>query len=128
MSQPPNDLAITRDSLLGGGDEAAYAGVTSFMRRRYTRDLANADVAVLGVPFDLATTHRSGSRLGPRAIRSISSTLAWEKAVNGWGFSPFDRLAVVDYGAAPSITADPRRYRRKYTTMRKLSLIRMLRC
>jgi len=94
----PTDLAFTRDDDRGTVVEPAYGGATSFMRRRYTRDLASADVAVVGIPFDLATTNRSGARMGPRALRSISSNLAWETAVNGWGFDPFERIAVVDYG------------------------------
>ena len=32
-------------------------------------DLAGADVAVLGAPFDLAVTYRPGTRFGPRAVR-----------------------------------------------------------
>lgn len=93
-----SDLAFTRDSDRGTVVEPSYGGATSFMRRRYTRDLSTADVAVVGIPYDLATTNRSGARLGPRAVRSISSNLAWETAVNGWGFDPFDRINVVDYG------------------------------
>lgn len=96
--QFPTDLAFTRDSDRGTEVEPAYGGATSFMRRRYSRDLTNADVAVVGIPFDLATTNRSGARLGPRAIRSISSNLAWEEAVVGFGFDPFDELTVIDYG------------------------------
>jgi agmatinase len=92
------DLAFTRDNDRGTEVEPAYGGATSFMRRRYSRDLAQADVAVVGIPYDLATTNRSGARLGPRAIRAISSNLAWEEAVVGWGFDPFDELSVVDYG------------------------------
>ena len=98
MLKIETDLAFTRESDYGTVVEQAYGGATSFMRRRYTRDLSKADVAVVGIPYDLATTNRSGARLGPRAIRSISSNLAWETAVNGWGFDPFERLAVVDYG------------------------------
>ncbi len=96
--QLKSDLAFTRESDSGTVVEAAYGGATSFMRRRYSRDLADVDVAVVGIPYDLATTNRSGARLGPRAVRSISSNLAWETQVNGWGFDPFDRLRVVDYG------------------------------
>ncbi|WOJ92560.1 agmatinase [Congregibacter variabilis] len=92
------DLAFMRDSDRGTIVEPAYGGATSFMRRRYTRDLAGIDVAVVGIPYDLATTNRSGARLGPRAIRNISGNLSWETAVNGWGFDPFDRISVVDYG------------------------------
>lgn len=47
----------------------AFAGPLSFMRRPYSRDASNADLAIVGVPFDLATTNRPGTRFGPRAIR-----------------------------------------------------------
>ncbi|MDA8961955.1 agmatinase [Congregibacter sp.] len=92
------DQAFMRDSDRGTIVEPSYGGATSFMRRRYTRDLTGIDVAVVGIPYDLATTNRSGTRLGPRAIRNISGNLSWEMAVNGWGFDPFDRISVVDYG------------------------------
>jgi agmatinase len=93
-----SDLAFTRDSDHGTIIEPAYGGATSFMRRRFSRDLAGCDVAVVGIPYDLATTNRSGARLGPRSIRAISSNLAWEASVNGWGFDPFERVRVFDYG------------------------------
>jgi len=96
--QSATDQAITRDSLYGVVEDPTYGGVISFMRRRYSRDLSQADVAVVGVPFDLATTNRPGSRFGPRAVREASASLAWERKAVGWGFSPFDELAVVDYG------------------------------
>jgi agmatinase len=92
-----NDHAITRDDLHGTTAEPAYAGVTSFMRRKYTRELEGVDVAVMGVPFDTATTNRPGARLGPRAMRSASSIIAWEKPY-GMSFDPFDKLAVADIG------------------------------
>ena len=41
-----NDQAITRDSLYGTRAEPTYAGITSFMRRRYTRDLRGVDLVV----------------------------------------------------------------------------------
>ncbi|MDA0706693.1 MAG: agmatinase [Proteobacteria bacterium] len=91
------DNAITRQSLYGTTPEPTYAGITSFMRRKYTRDLTGVDVAVTGVPFDTATTNRPGARLGPRAIRNASTIMAWEK-MYGMEFDPFDKLAVIDYG------------------------------
>jgi agmatinase len=92
-----SDYAITRDSLYGTTPEPTYAGITSFMRRKYTRDLAGVDVAVTGVPLDTATTNRPGARFGPRGIRNASSIMAWEKPY-GMEFDPFDRLAVADVG------------------------------
>jgi len=91
------DSAFTRDSLYGTDVEHHYAGALSFMRRKYTRDLTGVDVVVTGVPFDLATTNRPGSRFGPAGIRAASAHLAWGP-LWPWGFDPFDRLAVIDYG------------------------------
>lgn len=97
MDKHDNDYAITRDSLYGTTPEPTYAGITSFMRRKYTRDLKGVDVAVTGIPLDTATTNRPGARFGPRAIRNASSIMAWEKPY-GMEFDPFDKLAVADVG------------------------------
>ena len=77
--------------------EMTYGGATSFLRRRYTRDLSGVDVVVSGVPFDSSVTYRPGCRLGPRAIRAASVQLAELKAFP-WGFDPFATLAVTDWG------------------------------
>ena len=98
MTKELTDLAITRKSLYGMTEEPTYSGITSFLRRRYTRDLTGVDVAVTGVPYDLATTNRPGTRLGPRGIRAASTIMAWGDAVDGWNFDPFKDLAVVDVG------------------------------
>ena len=58
------DFAITRDSVYGTTNEPTYAGITSFMRRRYTQDLDGVDLVVTGVPLDTATTNRPGARSG----------------------------------------------------------------
>ncbi len=75
----------------------SFGGATSFFRAPYSRDLDGVDVAVSGVPFDIATTNRSGARLGPRAIRNASMSLAWERPWP-WKRDPFAEMAVVDYG------------------------------
>lgn len=97
MDKQQTDHAIHRDSLYGTTPEPTYGGVASFMRRKYTTDLSGVDVAVMGVPFDTATTNRSGTRFGPRAIRNASTIMAWEKPY-GMRFDPFDKLAVADVG------------------------------
>ncbi len=103
-----NDQAITRESLYGTHSEATYAGVTSFMRRRYSRDLCGVDLVVSGVPFDTATTNRPGTRFGPRAIRAASVQSAWERHYP-WAFDPFDHLAVIDYGDCDSDHSQPQK-------------------
>lgn len=93
------DQAFTRISPYGTHAEPTYSGALSFLRRKYTKDLAGVDVAVIGVPFDLATTNRPGTRLGPRAIRAASASLAW-CAPYAWDFDPCERLNVIDWGDA----------------------------
>ena len=44
------------------------------------RDKIDADVAVLGAPFDLGTQWRSGARFGPRAIREASTLFSFGHA------------------------------------------------
>lgn len=91
------DQAFRAGTLTGRRREMTYGGALSFLRRRYTRDLAGADVVVSGIPYDGATTFRPGCRLGPQAIRAASVQLAELKAFP-FGFDPFDHLAVIDWG------------------------------
>ncbi|MFQ6023629.1 MAG: agmatinase [Acidiferrobacterales bacterium] len=93
----PSDQAFTSETLYGTRHEPTYAGALSFMRRKYTKDLTGVDVAVTGIPLDTATTNRPGARFGPAAIRAASAHMAWGPPWP-WGFDPFDRLAVIDYG------------------------------
>ena len=75
-----------------------YGGAYTFARCPASRDLSKADVAIMGVPMDMATLYRSGARFGPRAIRDASGQLRphhWEADKLE---PPFDRLRVVDYG------------------------------
>lgn len=91
------DHAFTRQDLRGASFENTFGGATSFLRRRYSKDLAGVDLAVTGVPFDQAVTNRSGTRLGPRAIREASA-LQSPDAPFGWGYDPLSEFAIVDYG------------------------------
>ncbi len=91
------DHAFTREDAKGLSYENAFAGATSFLRRRYTKDLAGVDLAVTGVPFDQAVTNRSGTRLGPRAVREASTLQPYDPPY-GWGYDPLSDFAIVDYG------------------------------
>jgi agmatinase len=92
-----NDHAFTASDIKGPKVEPTFAGALSFLRCRYTKDLAGVDVAVTGIPLDTATTNRPGARFGPRAIRAASSQIAWTRPY-GCPFDPLEKLAVVDYG------------------------------
>jgi agmatinase len=54
-------------------------------------------VAVLGMPFDAATSNRPGARFGPQAIRRASAIFDGDPQYP-FGFDPIETLAVVDYG------------------------------
>ena len=87
-----------QSSLYGSSQELLFGGLPTFMRRRYSQDLSNIDIAVLGIPCDLATSFRPGARFGPSAIRTASVDMAWWDKQFHWDFNPFNRLAIVDYG------------------------------
>ena len=58
----------------------------------------DADVVVLGLPFDMATTGRSGGRMGPGAIRNASVNLAWEETRWPYQFKLSEHVKIVDAG------------------------------
>lgn len=91
------DSAFTRPNLRGLSFENTFGGATSFLRRNYTKELCGVDLAVTGVPFDQATSHRPGTRLGPRALREASSLQPCYPPY-GWGFDPLTKFDIVDYG------------------------------
>ncbi|WP_279130769.1 agmatinase [Bilophila wadsworthia] len=64
MGVPVNSLASPR-----------FCGVRTFQRLPHSADCSGNDFAVLGVPFDTATSYRPGCRFGPAAIRDASSIL-----------------------------------------------------
>ncbi len=97
LGRLPGDDAFRRTDAKGTNWEPTYAGALSFMRRKYSRDLTGIDIAVTGVPFDQAVSHRPGTRFGPEGIRRASAENAWGPFWP-WNFDPFDALAVVDYG------------------------------
>ncbi|MGN1280779.1 MAG: agmatinase [Succinivibrio sp.] len=81
-------------------DISLVSNAFGFMRTalNFTPYNSDADVVITGVPFDMATSGRSGSRFGPNAIRQISTQLAWEANRYPWDFNVFDRLKVEDCG------------------------------
>ncbi len=87
-------------TLADHNDYSLYANAFGFLRQPldFKPALSEADVVITGLPFDLATTGRSGSRLGPNAIRQASINLAWEHHRWPWNFSLTEKLSIVDAG------------------------------
>ncbi|MBS1878901.1 MAG: agmatinase [Actinobacteria bacterium] len=73
-----------------------YSGIRTFARCPHNEDWENADVAVLGAPFDTATSYRTGARFGPAAIRDQSQLIRpWHAEL---GIDVFAQLSVIDGG------------------------------
>ena len=52
-----------------------FSGIRTFMRLPHVTDMEGVDFAVVGLPFDTATSFRAGARFGPEAIRAASALL-----------------------------------------------------
>ena len=59
-----------------------FVGISTFGKRPYVADWSeiDADVAVLGAPFDFGTQFRAGARFGPRAVREASMLFSFGHA------------------------------------------------
>lgn len=81
-------------------DYSLYSNAFGFLRRplEFRPADSDADWVITGVPFDLATTGRPGSRNGPDALRRASVNLAWEDRRFPWRFALEEKLKVVDCG------------------------------
>jgi agmatinase len=84
-----------------------FAGIRTFMRAPHVTDLAGVDAAVYGIPFDTATSYRTGPRFGPEAIRSAS---ALQRPYNpALDVNVVETLSIVDYGDVPVSPGDTER-------------------
>ncbi|UOK69784.1 agmatinase [Ancylobacter polymorphus] len=96
---------------LDSGTVPRFAGLPTFMRLPVAEP-SQVDIAILGVPFDLGTTNRAGTRHGPRELRNQSSLMRRVHHVTG--LSPYDRARVADCG---DVIIDP------FDLMRSLDII-----
>ena len=85
MFKPINSLASPR-----------FTGVRTFMRLPTNQDLDQADVAIVGVPFDTGVSFTPGARFGPAALRDASIILKPYCPMTEVNI--FDHLSVFDFG------------------------------
>lgn len=91
----------------------AVTGIATFAKCDLCTDIRHveADIAVLGAPFDIAIQGKSGARLGPRGIRISSTRFSYK---SGGSYDPErddtymdrDLWRVVDCGDADYIPGD----------------------
>lgn len=93
----------------------AMGGLTSFGHLPYVScfdttksDVGKYDIAVLGAPFDTATSYRPGARFGPHGIRDGSRRIRGPHSWNLYsGRNSFEEWArIVDCGDAPLTFVD----------------------
>ena len=89
-----------------------FVGISTFAKREYVADWSqiNADVAVLGAPFDAGTQWRSGARFGPRGVREASTLFSFGHAgaydhEDDVTYLPSD-VRIVDIGDADIVHTD----------------------
>jgi agmatinase len=117
----PRDFRLENSELRGEDEFGEFAGDAdlpyysdwrgSFEKLPWATDdeslrAANADVAIVGAPFDDTVSSRPGARFGPRAIRMAPTTWGWRYA---WSLQldvePYAHVTAVDAGDAPVVPA-----------------------
>ncbi|HBX2759625.1 TPA: agmatinase, partial [Klebsiella pneumoniae] len=83
----------------GGNEMPRFAGRATMMRLPFIEDLQGLDAAFVGIPLDIGTSQRSGTRYGPRYIRAESVMIRPYNMATG--AAPFDSLLVADIGDVP---------------------------
>ena len=84
---------------LGGNEMPRFGGPATMMRLPAQPTAEGLDAAFIGVPLDIGTSNRPGTRLGPRQIRDESRMLRpYNMATRA---APFDSLQVADIGDVP---------------------------
>jgi len=73
-----------------------FGGSTNMFRLPAADSAKNVDVGIVGVPLDIGTSNRSGSRFGPRQIRSESVLV--RPYCMATGAAPFESFQVADMG------------------------------
>ena len=89
---------------LGGNDMIRTGGPATFMRLPAQEGAEGLDACFVGIPMDIGTSNRPGTRLGPRQIRDESRMLRPFNMATG--AAPFDCMQVADIGDVPINTFD----------------------
>lgn len=82
-----------------GNDMPRFAGRGTMLRLPAVEQPDGLDVAFVGIPLDIGTSQRAGTRYGPRQIRAESVMIRPYNMATG--AAPFDSLSVADIGDVP---------------------------
>uniref|UniRef100_A0A0B7ADV8 Agmatinase, mitochondrial n=1 Tax=Arion vulgaris TaxID=1028688 RepID=A0A0B7ADV8_9EUPU len=91
-----SNFSQTFNQPLSGNELARCGGIASMMRLPVATSVEGLQACFVGVPLDAGTSNRSGTRMGPRQIRTESVIL---RPMNqATGAAPFESLQVADIG------------------------------
>ncbi|MEJ6502325.1 MAG: agmatinase [Rhodobacterales bacterium] len=73
---------MTKHGYEAGRLNLPFVGIATFAKKPYVADwdTIDADVAILGAPFDAGTQFRAGARFGPRGVREASTLFSFGHA------------------------------------------------
>jgi agmatinase len=97
----PKFSRIAERVFSSGARPAPFVGVPTFLDAPFRQidpaapDFSGLDVAITGMPFDLAASNRAGTRFGPRAVRTIERVGPYNHVLD---CAPIHDMAVADVG------------------------------
>ena len=104
---------MTKNTYDQGRLNLPFVGICTFGKYPYIEDWdkIEADIAVLGAPFDAGSQFRSGARMGPRGIREASTLFSFGHGgaydhEDDITYLPADTTRIVDIGDADIIHTD----------------------
>lgn len=104
---------MTQHGYETGRLDLPFVGISTFGKNPYVQDwdAIDADVAILGAPFDFGTQWRAGARFGPRGIREASTLFSFGHGgaydhEDDVTYLPADKVRVVDIGDADIVHTD----------------------
>lgn len=104
---------MTQHGYEKGRLDLPFVGIPTFGKYQYVQDwdAIDADIAVIGAPFDFGTQWRSGARFGPRGIREASTLFSFGHGgaydhEDDVTYLPADGVKIVDIGDADIVHTD----------------------
>lgn len=96
---------LARVKQMGGGQGIEFLSnlnkdyLGAFMAP-FSRDVANADIVVIGAPFEKSAPMNASHKYGPKALRELSKNFmgTTEPWLDGKFDVPFDLARIIDYG------------------------------
>jgi len=99
MPKPKRTFRLPHPQPVDALTYARFTGIPTFLRLPHITQPEELEIAILGVPFDGATTYRPGPRFGPRHVRNQSAIIRpWNPELK---VDPSAKYRIADFGDLP---------------------------